>query len=62
MYDEKLVTRFRELVSDTDLLLAKVQKRTNSGIPIVQIFKRVGPNNMLGCINTSLIYDLELAK
>ncbi|KAH0955716.1 hypothetical protein HN011_002636 [Eciton burchellii] len=58
MYDERFVTRFRELVSDTDLLLAKILKISASGIPMVQIFKRVGPNNLLGCINTSLIYEL----
>lgn len=62
MYGEKFVTRFNELVSDTDLLLAKVVKVTMSGIPIVEIFKRIGPNNMLASINTSLIYDEELMR
>ncbi|XP_011630819.1 tudor domain-containing protein 7 [Pogonomyrmex barbatus] len=62
MYNERLVTRFRELVSDTDLLLAKVIRITSSGIPVMEIFKRVGPNNMLASINTSLIYDGELSK
>ncbi|RLU18009.1 hypothetical protein DMN91_010250 [Ooceraea biroi] len=60
-HDERFVTRFRELVSDEDLLLAKIKDISN-GVPTVQIFKRVGPNNLLGCINTSLLYDLELAK
>jgi len=62
MYNKKFVTRFRELVSDTDLLLAKVIRISPSGIPVVEIFKRVGPNNMLASINTSLIYDGELLK
>lgn len=61
-YNKRLVTRFRELVSDTDLLLAKVIRISTSGIPVVEIFKRVGPNNMLASINTSLIYDGELSK
>lgn len=59
---KRLVTRFRELVSDTDLLLAKVIRITASGIPMVEIFKRIGPNNMLASINTSLTYDDEQLK
>lgn len=62
MYNKRFVTRFRELVSDTDLLVAKVVKISTSGIPIVEIFKRVAPGNMLASINTSLIYDGELSK
>lgn len=62
MYNKRFVTRFRELVSDTDLLIAKVVKISTSGIPIVEIFKRVAPGNMLASINTSLIYDAELSK
>ncbi|XP_029161263.1 tudor domain-containing protein 7 [Nylanderia fulva] len=60
--DERLMARFHELVSDMDLLLARIMKRSQSGIPIVEIFKRIGPNNMLASINTSLIYDSELSK
>ncbi|XP_025155538.1 tudor domain-containing protein 7 isoform X2 [Harpegnathos saltator] len=61
MYGDKLVTRFNELVSDTDLLIAKVF-RVISGVPLVQIFKRVQPSNMLASINESLIHDEELTK
>ncbi|KMQ98076.1 tudor domain-containing protein 7 [Lasius niger] len=61
-YDGRLVARFRELVSDTDLLIARIIKKSPSGIPIVEIFKRIGPSNMLASINTSLIYDNELSK
>lgn len=61
MYDDKLVARFRELVSDTDLLLAKTIKIV-SGIPVVEIFKRVGPNNILASINQSVILDSQLSK
>ncbi|KAL6449346.1 hypothetical protein ACFW04_000747 [Cataglyphis niger] len=61
-YNGSLVTRFRELVSDTDLLLAHIIKISPSGIPIVEIFKRIGPNNMMVSINTSLIYESELSK
>ncbi|XP_036140516.1 tudor domain-containing protein 7 isoform X2 [Monomorium pharaonis] len=62
MYNKRLETRFRELVLDTDLLLAKVIRISTSGIPVVEIFKRVGPSNMLASINTSLIYEGELSK
>lgn len=61
MYDDKLVARFRELISDTDLLLAKVI-RFVSGVPEVEIFKRVGPNNILASINQSVILDSQLHK
>ncbi|XP_070158766.1 tudor domain-containing protein 7 [Polyergus mexicanus] len=61
-YNGSLVARFRELVSDTDLLLAHIIKISPSGIPIVEIFKRIGPNNMMASINTSLIYESELLK
>lgn len=61
-YNGKLVARFRELVSDMDLFLAKIIKISPSGIPIVELFKRIGPNNMLASINTSLIYNNELSK
>lgn len=61
-YNGKLVTRFRELVSDTDLLVARIIKKSPSEIPIVEIFKRIGPSNMLASINTSLIYDNELSR
>ncbi|XP_072742893.1 tudor domain-containing protein 7 [Anoplolepis gracilipes] len=60
--NEKLVARFRELVSGTDLLLAKIMKISPTGIPIVEIFKRIGPSNMLVSINTSLTFDSELSK
>ncbi|XP_032664575.1 tudor domain-containing protein 7-like [Odontomachus brunneus] len=62
IYGEKFVTKFNELVSDTDLLIAKVVRITISGVPVVQIFKRVQPSNMLASINESLIHDLELIK
>ncbi|KYM99296.1 PREDICTED: tudor domain-containing protein 7 isoform X2 [Cyphomyrmex costatus] len=62
MYNKRFVARFHELVADTDMLLARVIRITNSGIPIVEIFKRVGPSNMLASINTSLIYTSELSK
>lgn len=61
-YNGSLVARFRELVSDTDLLLARIIKISPSRIPIVEIFKRIGPNNMMASINTSLIYESELSK
>lgn len=61
-YNKRLVARFRELVSDTDLLLARVIRISASGIPVMEIFKRVWPSNMLASINTSLIYDVELSK
>ncbi|XP_039306153.1 tudor domain-containing protein 7 isoform X3 [Solenopsis invicta] len=60
MYER--LTRFRELVSDTDLLLAKVIEISMSGVPVVEIFKRIGPSNMLVSINTSLIYEDKLSK
>lgn len=56
------MTRFNELVSDTDLLIAKVVRVTTSGVPVVQIFKRIQPSNMLVSINESLIHDKELIK
>ncbi|XP_018318285.1 tudor domain-containing protein 7 isoform X2 [Mycetomoellerius zeteki] len=62
MYNKRFVARFQELVSDTDMLLARVIRISNSGIPVVEIFKRVGPSNMLASINTSLIYAGELSK
>lgn len=62
-YNGRLVARLRELVSDTDLLLAKIIMMSPSGIPIVEIFQRIGPNNMLASINLSLTYfDSELSK
>ncbi|KAL0103402.1 hypothetical protein PUN28_017578 [Cardiocondyla obscurior] len=62
MYNRKLVTRFRELVSDTDLLTADVVEISTSGVPIVDISKRIEPNNMLVLINSSLIYDDKLSR
>lgn len=59
-YNGRLVTKFCELVSDIDLLVARIIKISSSGIPIVEIFKRIGPSNMLASINTSLVYDNEL--
>lgn len=61
-YNGSLVARFRELVSDTDLLLAHIINISPSRIPIVELFKRIGPNNMMVSINTSLIYESELSK
>ncbi|XP_067204061.1 tudor domain-containing protein 7-like isoform X2 [Linepithema humile] len=62
MYDDKLVARFRELVSDTDLLLTKVIRIASGGIPVVEIFKRVGPNNILASINQAVNLDSQLLK
>jgi len=56
MYNKKFVERFRELVWDVDLLLARVIKIILSEIPVMEIFKRVEMNNILASINTSLIY------
>lgn len=58
----QFVERFRELVLDEDLLLAKVVKVSATGVPIVEIFKRIGPSNMLASINTSLTLGNELSK
>lgn len=60
--NKRLVTRFRELVSDTDLLLAKIVRISTSGIPVVEIFKRDEMANVLTSINTSLIYDGKISK
>ncbi|XP_011061556.1 PREDICTED: tudor domain-containing protein 7-like isoform X1 [Acromyrmex echinatior] len=62
MYNKRFVAKFQELVSDTDMLVARVIRISNSGVPVVEIFKRVGPSNMLASINTSLIYAGELSK
>lgn len=59
---EQFVERFCELVSDEDLLLAKVVKVSATGVPIIEIFKRVGPSNMLASINTSLTLGNELSR
>ncbi|XP_018370811.1 PREDICTED: tudor domain-containing protein 7 [Trachymyrmex cornetzi] len=62
MYNKRFVARFQELVSDTDMLVARVIRISNSGVPVVEIFKRLGPSNMLASINTSLLYAGELSK
>ncbi|XP_039303935.1 tudor domain-containing protein 7 isoform X2 [Solenopsis invicta] len=56
------LTRFRELVSDTDLLVAKIVKFSTTGVPVVELFKRIGPSNTLVSINASLIYEDKLSK
>jgi len=61
MYNKKFVERFRELVWDVDLHLARVIRISLSEIPVMEIFKKE-PNNILASINTSLIYDGKFIK
>jgi hypothetical protein len=60
-FSERMALRVRELVPFDECVLVKtVSTRTPSGIPIVEIFKRIQPDNLLVSINSTLAFDPDL--
>ncbi|XP_065284174.2 tudor domain-containing protein 7B-like isoform X1 [Dermacentor albipictus] len=59
----KATSLLREMVpSDLDLLLKVVRPAKDGSEPLVAMFKRIGPNNELVSVNTSLAVALESSK
>lgn len=60
-FSERMVLRVRELVPfDERVLVKTVSARTPNRIPIVEIFKRIKPDNLLVSINNTLALDPDL--
>jgi hypothetical protein len=56
-----MAIRVRELVPfDEHALVKIVSARTPNGIPMVEIFKRIQPDNLLVSINSTLAFDSDL--
>ncbi|XP_015587926.1 tudor domain-containing protein 7 [Cephus cinctus] len=60
---EKMVARLIELAPHTEPLLAKVVRPGNRGLPpLVELFKRIQPDNILISINNTLALEPELLR
>ncbi|CAK9832538.1 Tudor domain-containing protein 7 [Anthophora retusa] len=61
MFNEKMVAKLKELAPKREPLLVKVVS-SEDGIPVVELFKRIQPSNMLVSINNTLAFEEELTK
>ncbi|KAG9430713.1 tudor domain-containing protein 7 isoform X1 [Apis mellifera carnica] len=61
MFNEKMVAKLAELAPKGESLLVKVVSSLN-GIPVVELFKRIQPSNMLVSVNNTLALEEELTK
>lgn len=57
MCNEKMVSRLRKLVPQGEPILMRVIAHSTVGTPLVELFKRVQPDNILASINTTLVYE-----
>nr|XP_033339584.1 tudor domain-containing protein 7-like [Megalopta genalis]XP_033339585.1 tudor domain-containing protein 7-like [Megalopta genalis] len=61
MFNEKMVAKLKELAPSGDSLLVKVVSSKNN-VPVVELFKRIQPSNMLVSINNTLALEDELTR
>lgn len=61
MFNEEMVGKLTELAPKGEPLLTKVVSYGNS-TPVVELFKRIEPSNMLVSINNTLTLEEELTK
>ncbi|XP_076661435.1 tudor domain-containing protein 7 tapas [Halictus rubicundus] len=61
MFNEKMVVKLTELAPHGDSLLVKVVSSKNN-VPVVELFKRIQPSNMLVSINNTLALEDELVR
>lgn len=61
MFNEKMVTKLVELVPEGELLLVKIVT-TEDDTPVVEMFRRIQPSNMLVSVNNTLALEEELIK
>lgn len=61
MFNEQMVTKLMDLAPKDEPLLVKVVS-SEKGAPIVELFKRIQPTNMLVSINNTLTLEDELAR
>lgn len=61
MFNGKMVAKLTELAPKNESLLIKVVS-IESKTPIVELFKRIQPSNMLVSINNTLALEEELTK
>jgi hypothetical protein len=53
--------RLRELVPFNECVLVKtISARPSNNIPLVEIFKRIQPDNLLVSINSTLAFEADL--
>ncbi|KAI4484094.1 hypothetical protein M0804_007550 [Polistes exclamans] len=57
MFNEKMVSRLRKLVPHGQPILIKAISHSSVNTPLVEIFKRIQPDNILASINTTLVYE-----
>ncbi|KAF7386779.1 hypothetical protein HZH66_011231 [Vespula vulgaris] len=57
MCNEKMVSRIRKLVPQGEPILMRVITHSTVGTPLVELFKRIQPDNVLASINTTLAYE-----
>ncbi|XP_043287366.1 tudor domain-containing protein 7 isoform X2 [Venturia canescens] len=63
MFSSEMVTRLRELAPASQVLILKVVKPSVDGsVPVVELFKRSPPDNILGSINNTLVHEYEGIK
>ena len=48
--------RLQEMLSGKEAVVAKIRKVQN-GIPVIELFKRTIPDNLMASINQTLILD-----
>ncbi|OAD62297.1 Tudor domain-containing protein 7 [Eufriesea mexicana] len=61
MFNEKMVAKLVELAPKGEPLIVKVVS-VASGTPVVELFKRIQPSNMLVSVNNTLALEEELTK
>lgn len=61
MFNEKMVAKLVELAPKGEPLIVKVVSVAN-GTPVVELFKRIQPSNMLVSVNNTLALEEELTK
>ncbi|XP_043486292.1 tudor domain-containing protein 7 isoform X2 [Polistes fuscatus] len=57
MFNEMMVSRLRKLVPHGQPILIRVISYSSVNTPLVEIFKRIEPDNILASINTTLVYE-----
>ncbi|XP_015187922.1 PREDICTED: tudor domain-containing protein 7B-like [Polistes dominula] len=56
-FNEKMVSRLRKLVPQGQPILIRVIDYSSVNTPLVEMFKRIQPDNMLVSIHTTLLYE-----
>lgn len=63
MFTKDMIARLQELAPAPQLLILKVVKPSvNCSLPVVELFKKSPPDNILGSINNTLLHESEGIK